>query len=136
MQNEEYTPKRKDPNGYKIRCGFTYFVYKSESPKGVIYKIPVNKKDMQGNKIMAYRIVSFANKDKNIDIPNGALIKPLAFFEDFYYRSDDPEHRNPQWKLVIMDWEVIKSPEQIEQDHKESAINEYNSIIDEDDFPF
>ena len=136
MNNEETLKDYHDPNGYKIRCGYYYPVYRSEYGGKVFYRIPVTRTDVDVNKVTKYKQVYFRNKAKNCNIPDGSIIKPLRIWEDFYNRKGDAY--NTIFTLVIGDWEIKTNEEQIKKD----AIAEYKKSIDvadlglEDDLPF
>lgn len=125
-----------DPNGYKIRCGLWYPVYRQEYGGRIFYKMPVSKKLPDGNTIQAYKSVSFRNKERDCNVKDGALIKPLKLWEDFYFKKDDKY--NPIFTIAICDWEE-RLPENID---KMDAIQEYKqtTYMDDinvtDDLPF
>lgn len=118
-----------DPNGYKIRCGYTYNIFRQRNDKGqVFYKIPMHKKLSNGDTLTGYKQVKFANKEKDTDFPDQAVIRPLRLFEDFYMK----DQFNPICTVVFTDWEIIKSEEELRKD----AINDYAVTIEMDDLPF
>ena len=132
----KYYREYHDNNGYRIRCGYYYPVYKQEVHNKVFYKIPITKSNIDGTKITAYKNISFVGKQE-VDIKDGDLIKPLKIFEDFYFRKEDKY--NPVFTLKILEWETM----QTEKKQKENALNEYkksiemsNIILEDDDLPF
>lgn len=126
-----------DNNGYKIVCGNAYVVYRNEYAGHVFYKIQVTKTDSRdgGNtKVIAYKTIAFRNKEKDCDIPNGTMIVPKKLFEDFYFKDGDKY--NAIWTVVILDWDIVKSQNQI----VDEAIDNYKKIKDfelsDEDLPF
>lgn len=125
-----------DVNGYKILCGKTYMVYRSEYGGKVFYKVQVFKTSRDGTntKIIAYKNVSFANKNLDCDIKDGTLIRPKKLMEDFFFSKSDKY--NAVWTVTFLDWDVVKS----EQEQIDDAIEVYQQAremqITEDMLPF
>lgn len=125
-----------DPNGYKIRCGYYYPVYRQEYGGRIFYKMPVSKRMMDGTTISGYKTVVFRSKTKDCNIKDGSIIKPLRLWEDFYFKKDDKY--NPVFTVVISDWEV-----KLDEEHQRAeAIDDYKKTIDlqniniDDELPF
>ena len=145
MNNDDVFERVRDRNYYKVKCGFRYIVYRQEIGGYVFYRIPVEKKNVDGSKTKTYKQVAFRNKEKNCDIPNETYIIPLTIIEDFYFpkRSDGtPDKYHPVFTLVITDWEEAKTAEQREEETKAEAIDKYKKSIDmqdinlDDELPF
>lgn len=123
-----------DNNGYKIRCGYNYLVYRQDFANNVYYKVPMQKKKKDGTTLKGYKPVSFANPDKDCNIPDGTIIKPLSLYEDFYVKGYDTIST-----IVFKDWEIVRS----EEAQKNEALNEYRNTIktneielSDEDLPF
>lgn len=125
MENEEV----KDGNGYKIKCGREYMVFRSEYQGKVFYKIQVTKKNYDDTKAQAYKTVKFASKTLDTDIPDRTVIVIKNLFEDFYFKAGDKY--NPIWTLVITDWDIIKTSQQTATE----ALETFNAS-DDLDLPF
>lgn len=127
-----------DPNGYKIRCGYWYPLYRTEFGGRIFYKIMVSKKDINGTTLNLYKQVTFfKNKERVENIKDGVLIKPLKIQEDGYYNKNDKY--NVIWTLRIFDWEIRENEEQQYND----AIKDYKQQLNvneieynDDDLPF
>lgn len=123
----------KEPNGYRIRCGKLYPVYRSEYGGNVFFKIPAGKIKLNGEDIPAYKNVSFYDETQKKlvkDIQDGTIIKPLALFESGYFPKND--RYNVVWTVTITKWEVHLN----EKQERENAINEYKNSIEMKDLEF
>lgn len=126
-------------NGYKIQCGYKYKVYVNQYAGNTFYKIQVTKtytKDGANNKLIAYKNVTFKNKLLDTsEIVDGCYVIPKRLFEDFYFRNNDKY--NAVWSVVISDWEVVKSEEQVRNEALSDFNDTLNGIqINEEDLPF
>lgn len=127
---EEKIEKVKDPNGYRIKCGRYYPVYRTEYAGYVFYKMPCGNLMINGSKTPVYKNVSFVNKDKDTNIPDASVIKPLSFYESGFFKKGDTY--NVIWTIVITDWEIRDD----EEKEKTKAISEYNKSINMEDIDF
>ena len=73
----EPTYEYHDPNGYKIRCGKYYPVYRQEYGGYRFYKMPISKRMPDGSSLSTYKTVRFSSKVKDCDVPDGVLIKVI-----------------------------------------------------------
>jgi len=130
----KYTSKsyeNRDPNGYKIKCGNWYPLYRAEYGGHIFYKIMVSKKDINGDPIRLYKSVSFYKDGERItSIRDGVLVKPLRFQEDGYYTKNDKY--NVVWNLKIFDWEI----QETEEHNVSDAINDYKKQLNVNDIDF
>lgn len=121
----------RDPNGYKIKCGNWYPLYRTEYAGNVFFKIMVSKKTINGDRLPLYKLVSFyKDGEKYNNIKNGVLVKPLRFQEDGYYLKND--RYNIIWNLKLYEWEVKENDEQEFQD----AVQDYKNSINVEDLDF
>lgn len=120
-------------NGYKIRTGTPYVVFKQYFKDYVFYKIPVYSKDVEGKDRKAYKDIQFVNCEPIKEDKDRIIIK--SFFEDFYFKKDN--HYQPQWILKILDYEYADNPVK-EQRQNDEALEQYNNELnyDFDDLPF
>ena len=123
MENEQ------DGNGYKIKCGREYMVFRSEYQGKIFYKIQVTKKNYDGTKTQAYKTIKFVSKTLDTDIPDRSIVIIKNLFEDFYFKANDKY--NPIWIVVATDWEIIKTSQQTAAE----ALETFNSESTVD-FPF
>ena len=125
MEQEEV----KDGNGYKIKCGREYMVFRSEYQGKIFYKIQVTKKNYDDTKTNAYKTIKFVSKTLDTDIPDRSIVVIKNLFEDFYFKANDKY--NPIWIVVATDWDIKKTNEQTVAE----AFETYNSE-DVVDLPF
>lgn len=128
MQEIENKEEAELVEGYKIRAGNTYYVNRQEYNGNVFYKIPVIQKNYDGTTVTLYKNVVFKDKP---DIADNTKIRIKKFVENGYYKKNDKNHYNPMFVLMIYDWEIVEqSSEQVE-----SAYNDYQNAINQDDVP-
>lgn len=130
MEEKDVFRDYHDNNGYKIRCGYYYPVYRQEYGGNVFYKMPVSRRQADGSTLTVYKQVYFRNKEKDCNIKDGTIIKPLKLWEDFYIRKGDKF--NPVFFVVIGDWETKLTEDQ----QKAEAINDYKKTIEMNDIDF
>lgn len=130
---KEITRLWKEPNGYIVRCGKHYKVKVIDRGEYRIYKFIVSQKNAEGKYEYGEKSVKFKQGAGDMNIKDGDIIEPLSFYERWYYSEKyDPNHFNPQFYLVITEWKILKSREEVKSD----AIDEYNVTIEMDDLPF
>lgn len=88
---------------YKINIGDVVTINREDYNGHTFYKIPVQKKDNTGSKIIGNKRVTFKGK---IDLQDGTLIKIKDMFEDFYMMNKF----NAMFTLVILDFEIVEEP--------------------------
>lgn len=120
----------------KINTKYFYKVYRSSYNGKDFYSLLIVQKNYDETESMFYKSVSFK---KGIDLPpNDSLIRIKKAVENYY-----GEKYKPQSSLMILDYELKKTENQI----KEDAFNEYNQSllenekekevqIKEEDLPF
>lgn len=120
----------------KINTKYFYKVYRSTYNGKDFYSLLIVQKNYDETESMFYKSVSFK---KGIDLPpNDSLIRIKKAVENYY-----GEKYKPQSSLMILDYELKKTEDQI----KEDAFNEYNQSllenekekevqIKEEDLPF
>lgn len=120
----------------KINTKYFYKVYRSSYNGKDFYSLLIVQKNYDETESMFYKSVSFK---KGIDLPpNDSLIRIKKAVENYY-----GEKYKPQSSLMILDYELKKTEDQI----KEDAFNEYNQSllenekekevqIKEEDLPF
>ena len=105
-----------------IRPNREYIVYKQEYRGRVFYKIPIDKKNCDGQKLKTYIQVKFAKCEP---VPNGTLIKITKAMEDWYKNPKDTWNIIPV--IVIFEYEIIETSASV----AENAIKEYNQSNDD-----
>lgn len=127
--DEELVKEMYKHNRYKIMAGQPYFVIRDEHKGGIYYSIRVRTKNLDGHYRVAYKAVQFLKCDPPKD--NDKIILK-QFFEDFYYRPNEPY--SPRWMLKVLDYEY--ADEKVAEKRKEEAAlenyeNEVNKAYEE-----
>lgn len=105
---------------YKVNIGDTIKIKRKEIDGKMYYSTSVNQKQFDGTKKYYNKRLNFR---KGVSIPNDTRIKILDMFENMWDNPKDPY--NPVSILMILDYEIIKNSEQIE----EEALEEYREDI-------
>ena len=103
---------------HKVQAGFKYFVNRSEYNGKVFYKIPVEQKLQDGQKIKAYIQVRF--KD-DVDLPDGSRIQIKKAIENFYFRKEDTRKYNPIFYYQILEFDNIG---EVVQEYNDATFDE------------
>ena len=106
----------------KIEAGRKYRVWKNTVNDVDYYRIGFTQKNYEGSSVQFYEPVTFK---KGVDIPNQTDIIINEAYENVRKNPNDPY--NPIFYINIVDFELIKSKEQIANE----ALNEFNETMDE-----
>jgi len=113
----------KEPKIYhKIEAGKKYRVWKSTHNDKNYYKIQVSQKNYDGTVDKFYIDLQFK---KGVDIPNQSDIIIKCAYENLRKNINDEYH--PIVYLMITDFELIKSDEQVQQE----AFDEFRENLDD-----
>ncbi len=110
---------------HKVQAGYTYIVFRNEHNGNVFYKIGIEQKTLDGQKIRGYMPVRF---NSEIELPDKTKIKIKKGIENFYFAKNDTKHYNPVFYIQIIEFENMSE-----------IIDDYNEDINntnEDDLPF
>lgn len=116
--------ENKDYIVHKVQAGYNYTVFKNENNGRAYYKIGIEQKQFDGQKIRGYMPVKFK---KGVELEDKTRIKIKQGVENFYFKAEDTRHYNPIFYIQINDFEII-----------DNKIEEYNQDIsgEDDDLPF
>ena len=119
--------EKKEYIKYLFNTDYNYPVNSQTNGGKTFYKIPIKKKNYDGQELKANIAVRFA---KCQPVPSGTVIRIKNAMEDWYINPKDTWNIVPL--LVIFDYEVVKTSDYA----AEQAIQEFNNTNDEDSFSF
>lgn len=93
-------------------------MYRQDRSGFTFYKISVQKKLADGQKVYDYIPVTFK---KGVELPDKTTIKIKQAFENIVYRKEDVKHWYPMLSIHINEFEII-----------DDKIDAYNQSIQED----
>ena len=114
---------------YLFYANFNYPVNSKTNGGKTFYKIPIKKKNYDGQELQANILVRFAKCEP---VPDGTVIRIKKAMEDWYINPRDTWNIIPV--LVIFDYEIVKRSDYV----AEQAIQDYNNADTSysDDLPF
>jgi len=128
MEENQENQENELYEGYKIKAGKEYIVRRQDYNGNVFYKIFINQKQYDGTTVQLFKVVKFKG---NPDIKDFTKILIKKFIENGYYSTKDTKHYNPQWSLMILDWEIVEQS----QNEVNDAFNQYDNT-NNDMLPF
>ena len=111
--------EKKDYIIHKVQAGFNYTVYRNDYNGKPYYKIGIEQKQPDGQKLRGYISVRFKN---GVEVSDKTRIKIKQGFENFYFSKNDPKHFNPIFYIQINEFEIL-----------DDKIQAYNESMQEDD---
>lgn len=109
---------------HKVQAGYNYIVYRTELNGKIYYKIPIEQKLIDGQKLKGFVQVRFKT---GVELKDRTKIKIKKAIENFYFAKSDIKHYNPIFYYLITDFENI-----------DDTVQDYNEALEntEEDFPF
>lgn len=125
---EEQTTSSEEKIKFLFNTTYKYKVLSQTYGGKTFYKIPVFKKNFDGQELRCNIPVRFA---KCQPVPNGTVIRIKNAMEDWYINPKDKW--NIVLTLVIFDYEILKTSDVVAQ----QAIETFNSLdVNDDELPF